>query len=213
VIRPYLATVTTKTKVKTVYFAFDDGPGPGTAEILAAAKKYHAEVTFFMIGKLGERYPELVRQAALDGDVVGNHTYDHVRLTTLNSTQVIEELTKGRDALRPYVSNCWRPPFWATDPTIERIGAELGMRQILRTAGRTRHKPVDIKAVWKDVDQIVSTVRNEVFDGAEVTLHGERLGDWPQVLAFEKLLPLLSAEGYEFKPMPGCTRPGYQPAA
>ncbi|GAB1692198.1 chitooligosaccharide deacetylase NodB [Krasilnikovia sp. M28-CT-15] len=204
------AAATARAASKTVYFAFDDGPGEWTPELLAAADAYHAQVTLFFVGRSAEKQPEIVARAAAAGHVIGVHTYSHRWLTGMTAAQVRRELVNGRAALQPYASNCWRPPGWATSPAIEQIGRSLGMRQVLRTVGRTSRRPVFIPAGWTDVDKIVSTVQRTVFDGAVVTLHAERSGNRAQVLAFERLLPVLRARGYRFAPVPGCSRPGFR---
>lgn len=192
---------------KTVYFTFDDGPGTGTAELLDATAAYDAKVSLFYTGRHGEQSPELVARAAAEGHVIGNHTYSHRRLPTLTGAEVEQELIKARTALEPYVSNCWRPPGWQTSPAIEQIAKSLGLRQTLSIMDPMESRRVFIPASWTDEDQIVSTVREKVFDGAMVTLHAETSGAGAQLRAFERLLPLLTAQGYRFKALPYCGMP------
>ncbi|MEU8241288.1 polysaccharide deacetylase family protein [Actinoplanes missouriensis] len=192
---------------KTVYFTFDDGPGTGTAELLDATAAYDAKVSLFYTGLHGEQSPELVARAAAEGHVIGNHTYNHRRLPTLTGAEVEQELIKARNALEPYVSNCWRPPGWQTSPAIEQIAKGLGLRQTLSIMDPMESRRVFIPASWTDEDQIVATVREKVFDGAMVTLHAETSGAGAQLRAFERLLPLLTAQGYRFKALPYCGMP------
>ncbi|MEU4563199.1 polysaccharide deacetylase family protein [Actinoplanes sp. NPDC023936] len=192
---------------KTVYFTFDDGPGMGTAELLDATAAYDAKVSLFYVGRHGEQSPELVARAAAEGHVIGNHTYSHRRLPTMTGGEVEQELIKARNALEPYVSNCWRPPGWQTSPAIEQIAKGLGLRQTLSVMDPAESRRVFIPASWTDEDLIVSTVRERVFDGAMVTLHAETPGAGAQLRAFERLLPLLTAEGYRFKALPYCDMP------
>ncbi len=43
---------------KVVALTFDDGPHPDyTLKLLAILKKYHVKATFFVVGKMAERYP------------------------------------------------------------------------------------------------------------------------------------------------------------
>ena len=195
---------------KTVYFTFDDGPGPGTTELLDAAAAYDAKVSLFYVGRRGEENPELVARAAADGHVIGNHTYSHERLTDLTGSQVYQQLVKGREALQPYVSNCWRPPGWFTSPAIEQAAKSLGMRQTLSVMDPAESRHVFIPAAWTDEDKIVSTVQQRVFDGAMVTLHAEAGGAGAQLHAFQRLLPLLTGRGYHFKALPYCGMPTYK---
>ncbi|MEU4426499.1 polysaccharide deacetylase family protein [Actinoplanes sp. NPDC024001] len=195
---------------KTVYFTFDDGPGAGTAELLDAAAAYDAKVTLFYVGVNGEQRPDLVARAAAEGHVIGNHTYGHKSLPRLRSHEVHQQLAKAQAALQPYVSNCWRPPGWATSPAIEQAGKRLGLRQTLSVMDPTDKRQVFVPAAWTDPDRIVAEVQKQVFDGAMVTLHAERAGATGQLGAFKRLLPLLTARGYRFKALPYCGKPTYR---
>ena len=207
---PAAAAGPAPTGSKTVYFTFDDGPAEGTAELLDATAAYDAKVSLFYVGRHGEESPELVARAAAEGHLIGSHTYSHRALTTLRDSEVREELIKARAALQPYVSNCWRPPGWRTSPAIEQAAKSLGMRQTLSVMDPAEKRTVFIPASWTDPDKIVSTVQQRVFDGAMVTLHAERSHNRPQLEAFKRLLPLLTADGYRFRTLPYCTRPTYK---
>ncbi|MBG0565845.1 polysaccharide deacetylase family protein [Actinoplanes aureus] len=195
---------------KTVYFTFDDGPGAGTAELLDAAAAYDAKVTLFYVGRNGEARPELVARAAAEGHVIGNHTYSHKSLPAMSIREMHQQLTKAQEALRPHVSNCWRPPGWATSAVVEQTAKELGLRQTLSVMDPADSRRVFVPAAWTDPDMIVSAVQEQVFDGAMVTLHAEGAHAWPQLQAFKQLLPLLTAEGYTFKALPYCTMPTHK---
>ncbi|MEU8662562.1 polysaccharide deacetylase family protein [Actinoplanes philippinensis] len=194
-------------RAKSVYFTFDDGPGPGTAGLLDAAAAYDAKVTLFYVGRNGEQAPRLVARAAAEGHVIGSHTYSHESLTTLSRADAFRQIAQGHDALRPYVSNCWRPPRWLTSPAIEQDAKSLGLRQTLRTMDPAETRQVFVPAAWTDEDRIVAEVQHRVYDGAMITLHAEGPSATAQLGAFRRLLPLLTARGYRFKALPYCDRP------
>src|SRR3989338_4151177 len=61
-----------------IALTFDDGPHAGkTEELLAALKDAHVPATFFVVGKMADRYPQLVREIARQGHELANHTYSH----------------------------------------------------------------------------------------------------------------------------------------
>ena len=68
----------TKTLPNTVYLTFDDGPSSRTSEILDILKKENIKATFFVIGKEGEKEPEIMRRIVEEGHTLGIHTYSHV---------------------------------------------------------------------------------------------------------------------------------------
>lgn len=70
------------TQEKVISITFDDGPNPeSTKKILALFQDYNAKATFFVIGRNAEKYPELVREIIASGNELGNHSWDHQRLT------------------------------------------------------------------------------------------------------------------------------------
>jgi peptidoglycan/xylan/chitin deacetylase (PgdA/CDA1 family) len=60
---------------------FDDGPSPGTAEILDALRAASVRATFFVVARNAARYPQLVRRAAAEGHAIGIHGTTHRTLT------------------------------------------------------------------------------------------------------------------------------------
>ncbi len=63
---------------RVVYLTFDDGPNPSmTPRILDTLAQGQARATFFVMGCVAARYPDLLRRIAREGHALGNHTYSH----------------------------------------------------------------------------------------------------------------------------------------
>lgn len=65
-------------KEPTVYLTFDDGPSAETPLVLDILHKQGIKASFFVLGKMAEEHPELIKQIVKDGHTIGNHTYNHV---------------------------------------------------------------------------------------------------------------------------------------
>jgi peptidoglycan/xylan/chitin deacetylase (PgdA/CDA1 family) len=66
------------TSGREVWLTFDDGPDPKeTPLVLALLARYRARATFFLIGRVVEKNPALVREILAAGHTVANHTYTH----------------------------------------------------------------------------------------------------------------------------------------
>jgi cellulose synthase/poly-beta-1,6-N-acetylglucosamine synthase-like glycosyltransferase/peptidoglycan/xylan/chitin deacetylase (PgdA/CDA1 family)/spore germination protein YaaH len=99
-----------------ISLTFDDGPDPRwTARILDVLKQENVPATFFIIGKNGQAYPDLVRRMINEGHEVGNHTFTHPNLgeipgtltdLELNATQRLIESLTGRSTV------LLRPPYF-----------------------------------------------------------------------------------------------------
>ncbi|HIS51899.1 MAG TPA: polysaccharide deacetylase family protein [Candidatus Onthomonas avicola] len=99
---------------KYVALTFDDGPHPGTTDVLLdGLRERNAHATFFLIGEEIAGREDLVRRMQTEGHQVGNHTWSHVRL---NGTQaaITEEIQKTEAVLEEVLGEgtYWlRPPY------------------------------------------------------------------------------------------------------
>lgn len=106
---------------KQVALTFDDGPyGAPTIEILNILKSENINATFFVIGENVKKYPEIAKEIVADGNVIGNHSYDHPRnIDTFPTKEFNEELSTTEEAifsatnLRP---SLFRAPYGKTNP-------------------------------------------------------------------------------------------------
>src|SRR5205814_9546743 len=72
---------------------FDDGPNPAvTPQLLDLLDRYQAKATFFVIGRFVRECPDLVKETAARGHVIGNHTESHQNLFKLGPAQITVEL-------------------------------------------------------------------------------------------------------------------------
>lgn len=65
-------------KEKVVYLTFDDGPTSNvTPVVLDTLKKYNVKATFFVLGKMVENHPDILKREYNEGHLIGNHSYSH----------------------------------------------------------------------------------------------------------------------------------------
>jgi peptidoglycan-N-acetylglucosamine deacetylase len=182
-----------------IALTFDDGPDPVYGpQIQAALERYQVPATFFYIGELVQRYPEIAARAENAGFVVGNHSWDHSDLPLLSSDQVQSELSQTNNAIlkatgvRPTLM---RPPYGAVTPAIEKQSAQVDLSTILwdvDTLDWTR----------PGANVIAQRVLTDAHDGAIVLLH-EGGGDRSQTVeALAQIIPALSQRGYRFVTIP-----------
>ena len=55
-----------------------------TERLLELFEQYSVRGTFFVLGWVAERYPELVRSIVAAGHELGSHGYEHTRVTSQN---------------------------------------------------------------------------------------------------------------------------------
>jgi peptidoglycan/xylan/chitin deacetylase (PgdA/CDA1 family) len=118
---------------KVVALTFDCGANAdGIPAIVAALSAADAPATFFLTGKWAKTFPEHAR--TLGDYTVGNHTYSHPDLTTLEPAAVRAQVRRAERAIRATTGDDPRPlfrfPYGARDARTIGIVNELGYGSI-----------------------------------------------------------------------------------
>lgn len=93
-----------------VYLTFDDGPDPlSTPKILDTLANHSIKATFFVIGELAEKHPQIIDRIRSEGHTIGSHSYRHSHAWKTNPISSYVDFKKG--ALAAQQSNLWRPPY------------------------------------------------------------------------------------------------------
>lgn len=185
-----------------VYLTFDDGPDPNnTPQLLELLKEYDAEVTFFHVGYEVANSPDIVRDAALDGHYIADHTWDHHSLEGMSAEQFVQEADRTRDAILEAAGDLFtmdrnvrylRPPYGATDVNTFQYAAQEGFAIVLWNID-----PQDWRRPGADV--IANHVLEHVYPGAIILSH-DGGGDRTQTIdAYRTILPALQEQGYVFR--------------
>ncbi|MEY9877640.1 peptidoglycan/xylan/chitin deacetylase (PgdA/CDA1 family) [Streptacidiphilus sp. MAP12-33] len=191
---------------KCLALTFDGNPGEPTARLMDLLKQYHAPATFFLEGRGIHSHPDVVRRMAQEGHQIGDHTWNHPRLTESSDAVVRDELDRTAKAVEDLTGRrptLMRPPEGRTDDRVSAISRELGMAQVLWT--------VTAKDYQTDDSALIT---ERVLDGAArdgiILLHPLHKGTVP---AMPAILKSLSDQGYTFVTVsqllaPGTPRPG-----
>ncbi len=187
---------------RTVALTFDDGPDPvWTPQILEILDKHDVPATFFVVGSMAARYPDLVRSIHESGSELGVHTFTHPDLAQVSAWRVERELNQTQMALAGaagVTTRLFRPPYSSTTEALDNPAYD-----VVRQAGELGYISVfsDIdSADWQrpGVDAIVRNSMPPNGQGGVVLLH-DAGGDRSQtVAALDILIPRLKEQGYRF---------------
>lgn len=117
-----------RTERAEVALTFDDGPHPQHTPVLLdilAARRQRA--TFYVIGRLVERYPDIARRIVAEGHELGNHTWTHPTLSRLGDAAVLREIDRTQEVIWRTVGHVpvtMRPPYGAFSQRQSRMLAE-----------------------------------------------------------------------------------------
>jgi peptidoglycan/xylan/chitin deacetylase (PgdA/CDA1 family) len=97
-----------------VCLTFDDGPHPEhTPRLLGVLREHGVPATFFVVGREAERYPELVRRAAAEGHLIGQHTFSHAEPAQTSAAALLEDVRRADAVLAGILGEpprLFRPP-------------------------------------------------------------------------------------------------------
>lgn len=174
---------------KYIALTFDDGPKAGTTDVLLdGLAERRASATFFLIGRQIEENQALVERMGAEGHQVGNHTWNHARLTGADAGLIAQEVGQTDQMLQSILGpgEYWvRPPYGGINDTVE---STVGVPMVKWSVD-----PRDWESL--DADKVVQAVMESVKPNSIILLHDIYLSS---VEAALRLVDLLRQEGYQF---------------
>jgi peptidoglycan/xylan/chitin deacetylase (PgdA/CDA1 family) len=178
---------------KVVALTFDDGWIPeNVAGILAILEKAKVNATFFPIGRAIKASPATWKAVAAAGFPIGNHTYDHKRLTLLCYEDQVAELFKQDEVIGsvlgltplPYM----RPPYGAYNGITRLAASSTGNPNVVLWDVDTRD--------WSGISARAITARALVgTNGSIVIMHTIATNT---VAALPSIIARYRARGFTF---------------
>jgi peptidoglycan/xylan/chitin deacetylase (PgdA/CDA1 family) len=152
------------------------------------------KATFFVVGKMVEKNPDLVRLEVAQGHEIGDHSFSHVNLSRISEQEAEVEYQACKDLIKQtvgfYPTFC-RPPGGQATPAVLRAAAKCGLSTVMWT-----DDPRDYENPGPDV--ILERLMRHVSNGAVILLH-EGVDESMEVLP--TLVNTLRNEGYRFVTM------------
>ena len=139
-----------------VVLTFDDGPHTEyTPVILDTLAKYNVPALFFILGHRLEVLgaPEIVRRAAREGHLIGNHTFNHPNLTEISPEEIRSQILRTHDRISEFEPKrkLFRPPYGACNDAVKAIAKELGYETVLWSASSNDWLPENESSRWVDI--------------------------------------------------------------
>ena len=175
---------------KVIALTFDDGPKAGVTDvILDALNDYKAKATFFVLGSRCEANEELLKRMSEEGHEIGNHTWNHPKMTAESSSGITEQIEKTKTLIKNITGTApelFRPPYGLFD---ERVTSYVGKEQLILWDIDT----LDWK--YRNADMIVPATVGSVKEGSIILMHDI----YPSSAeAAVEIIRELSLQGYEF---------------
>jgi len=185
---------------KAVALTFDDGPSPGTADLLRILAEYGVPATFFQCGVNIERAPELSAAVREAGHEIGNHSQTHPICALKRPAFIADEFRRAQDTIARasgVIPTLMRAPFGVRWFGFREMQQRLHLTGVMWTV---------IGRDWRlSGPQIAARVLGSAdMDGAIICLHDGRLVEEnPSISstleAVRRIVPALLERGYHFE--------------
>lgn len=195
---------------RTIALTFDDGPGASTSRILAILARQHVTATFFNLGDNEASSPAMVRREARAGYLLGDHTWDHTDLTTLDAAGQAAEIDRERNKqahITGHLSCLFRPPYGSYNSTTIAVTHERHMAIWLWSVDTQ-----DWKADGSGAAYWVNRITRRADAGADqrhpvILFHNQPAGNPATVAALPRVIHFYKQRGYTFVDLLGNTGP------
>lgn len=148
---------------KIVALTFDDGPSIYTDGVMEQLNNFNMKATFFELGSLMERYPDVVKRVKDNGYEIGSHGYSHKAFTKLKVDGTLQELARTNEIYKSITGEdikLVRPPYGSINATIRDGIATAFIKWSVDSLD------------WKVKDErYVDNIMNVVKDGDIILVH------------------------------------------
>lgn len=170
-----------------VALTFDDGPSANTERVLDVLEKYNGMATFFVTGNNILKYKTTLKRIVDEESQIGNHTYDHIRLTKVSAKEInnqvnrIQEIVYEATGVYP---TFLRPPYGEYNDFVkDNVSIKMINWNVDTLDWKTRNAQNTYDEVMKNLN-----------DGNVILMHDlySETAD-----AVEKIVPELVKRGYQ----------------
>lgn len=175
-----------------IAITFDDGPHhSNTQRVMDLFEKYNGRATFFMLGKLVNAYPDVVKEVYQRGFEIGNHSWSHANLPKKDQVTIEQEIFNTQNTIFQLIGkepNKFRPPYGAINDLVKTEVFNSNVELAFWTGDTLDWK-------FRDGEAVKNAILNNAHDGAVILLHDIHT---TSVDGAELALPILQQQGYQF---------------
>jgi len=181
---------------KVVLLTFDDGPKEKalSEQILNTLDKHKAKAIFFMNGPQIESNNDLVKLVKNRGQMIGNHSWDHIDLSAETKESIVKQLGDVQKAVKDITGTepaFFRPPFLVVNEEIARIASAANLTVVTCSIDS---RDWEMTAENNDPEALAQRIVNQIHPGANILMH-----ELPWTAeALDSLLTKLTEQGYGF---------------
>lgn len=189
---------------KNIALTFDDGPDPkSTPQFLDLLDQLEIKATFFMLGSMAEKSPELTVDVRDRGHEIALHGYSHKNLLWRTPKATREDINKGYQILTEITGKSpqfYRPPYGVLNSQAIVTSQQLGLTAVLWTSwGRDWRKKATPTTVIDDLNKHLKSGATLLLHDSDCTSAREAYRS--ALGALKPLAELAKAQNLEFERM------------
>ena len=191
VLRPFLGKLSWRksSSSKVIYLTFDDGPVPEvTPFVLDLLDTFNLKATFFCVGENVQKYPELYAELIEKGHKTGNHTFNHLKGSSIHTDKYIANVEKAAGYIQ---SDLFRPPYgrinYSQKRSLNKL-FEIVMWDLLTHDYNQKLSP----------ELILNNIKHYSRNGSIVVFHDSIKAKNNMLTVLPLAIEFWKSEGYEF---------------
>ncbi|WP_127585315.1 polysaccharide deacetylase family protein [Paenibacillus koleovorans] len=179
---------------KVVLLTFDDGPKDRelNEKLLATLDKHKAKAIFFVNGYRVKQNPDLLKLLHERGQVIGNHSWDHIDLKLEKPEVVDKQIRDVQEQVQALIGEkpvFFRPPYGSGSDYVRQRAKEEGLLYMTWSNGSE-----DWVAKYQTPPAVIQRVLEQLHFGSNILMH-----ELPWTAeALDELLTRLEERGYSF---------------
>lgn len=183
-----------ETSNNKILLTFDDGPNPGTTElILDELNNQKIKAAFFCVGNNINKYPQLAKDILANGHLIANHTFNHKIITKLPSTFAEVEIKKFNEIAGEILGitpEFFRPPHGRFNFQTQKLMNKLYLKNVMWSL-----MTYDFKNDFKTVKY---SVRNCLRKNSVIVLHDSNKSKDIICDSIKFIIEQAAADSFEF---------------
>ena len=181
-----------------VLLTIDDSPREETTVgFLDLLDKYEVKAIFFLNGYLCEAQPGLIEEILSRGHEVGNHTWQHRKLSELSREDAENEIIKLNKWLEQnlyYKPRFFRPPYGVATNVSDSLILKSGMKNMGWSVNSFDYEYQNDEIAEDEYMEIARRTLNGMDDGDIILMHDREIS----LRALEIIIEQLLQQGYIF---------------
>jgi len=191
-----------ETSNNKILLTFDDGPNSGITElILKKLNENRIKALFFCIGKNVQSSPELSNQILSEGHTIGNHTFNHKRITNINSIEFKDEIDSFNSLLKEKFNHevkYFRPPYGRFNYSTNKIIKNRNLKNIMWSLLTYDYK--------NDFNIVKFSIKKHLKNNSIIVLHDSMKTKDIILDSISLIIDEAAAKGFEIGEPDGCLK-------